>query len=258
MDTAAVLGMMQEVAEAVVRPRWRALSDEHIDQKKPGDYVTIADHESEIEITARLQAAYPGALIVGEEATAANPGLLRQLEDAEHAFVVDPVDGTRNFVQGKREYAVMVGEVIGGESVRGWIWQPELDQAFVVERGAGVTCNGRPLSRPAPDLHALRGATSHRRLIGRHPAGIDTRIGPTAWCCGVDYPNVCLDRIDYLIFKGMKPWDHVPGTLMVTELGGVARTFDRVDYTATVDSPPLLTAASAEAWDIAREGLDWN
>ena len=57
---------------------------------------------------------------------------------ADHAFTVDPVDGTKNFVNGSKDHAVMVAEVRGGEVVRGWIWQPQHETAYVAERGAGA------------------------------------------------------------------------------------------------------------------------
>src|SRR3982751_2625492 len=132
---------MQEVAEEVVNPRFRSLSSGQIDEKGPGDLVTVADREAEELITARLRAAYPGAVILGEEAYACRPALLAQFWACEHAFTVDPVDGTKNFVHGSPDHAVMVGEVRGGEAVRGWIWQPQHERAYVAERGAGAWRN---------------------------------------------------------------------------------------------------------------------
>ena len=70
VETDEVLTLLQEVAEEVINPRFRSLEDDEITEKNPGDLVTVADREAEVLITAALRAAYPDALILGEEATA--------------------------------------------------------------------------------------------------------------------------------------------------------------------------------------------
>lgn len=254
MTTDDVLLLMQETAEEVIRPRWRALADEDVSEKNPGDFVTVADHESEERITAVLQDAYPDALIVGEEAAAVRPEIVADVHAVDHAFVVDPVDGTRNFIHGSKNYAVMVGELRKGHIVRGWIWQPELNMAWVAELGAGATCNGDPLVLPQPDLSRVRGATTHRRLLRERPAGVE-ELGYTFYACGIDYPNICLGVGDFLIYRNMKPWDHVPGSLILRELGGVSKLIDGADYQAVPSRTPLIVAVNEEVWDVARACL---
>ncbi|HHV20718.1 MAG TPA: inositol monophosphatase [Propionibacterium sp.] len=251
LTTEQVLQLMQETAEEVIRPRWRALADDDISEKNPGDFVTVADQEAEVVITEWLRAAYPDALVVGEEASAANPGLEDLAHDAPHAFVVDPVDGTRNFIHGRKDYAVMIGELRRGEITRGWIWQPELDRAWVAELGAGATCNGEALTLPTPDLSGVRGATTHRRLLRHRPAGVE-ELGWTFYACGIDYPNIVLGTGDFLIYRYMKPWDHVPGSLILRELGGVSRTIDGRDYKAVPTNEPLVVAVNDDVWEIGR------
>ena len=88
MQTDAISDLIKDVAARVVTPRFRALADGEIHQKRPGDYVTIADHEAEAELTAALLAAYPDAVIIGEEAVAARPSILDALPHADHAFTL--------------------------------------------------------------------------------------------------------------------------------------------------------------------------
>ena len=170
MDTAAVLAMLQEVADEVVVPRFRALGDDEVSEKNPGDLVTVADREAEVLITERLRAAYPDAMVLGEEAVAADASLLQRFADADHAFTVDPVDGTKNFVKGSPDHAVMAAELRGGEVVRSWIWQPQHARAYVAERGAGAWRDGERLTRPdraGARQDDLRGVTSRRTWIGK-------------------------------------------------------------------------------------------
>ena len=138
---------MKQVAAEVITPRFRSLADGEVIEKNPGDLVTIADREAEVLITKALNAAYPDAVVLGEEAHAADHSILARYLAAEHAFTVDPVDGTKNFVHGSPDHAVMVSEVRDGVTERGWIWQPEHRMAWVAERGAGVRRDGVPVVR---------------------------------------------------------------------------------------------------------------
>ncbi|TNM42723.1 inositol monophosphatase [Nocardioides albidus] len=224
MDTAAVLTLLQDVAAEVIDPRFRALTDDQVSEKNPGDLVTVADHESETLITAALQAAYPDALVLGEEAMAADPGLLERFASAEHAFTVDPVDGTKNFVNGSPDHAVMVAEVRGGEVTRGWIWQPQHAASYVAERGAGAWRNGERLGvTVAGDGVPFR--TARRSWVGQELDGLGT-LELTWACCGVDYPHLIAGDAQALLYSRSMPWDHLPGSLILTEAGGVVGQHD--------------------------------
>ena len=75
-----MLSLMQDVAEQVINPRFRTLQDHQVSEKNPGDLVTVADHESEVLLTAALTAAYPDAVVLGEEAHAQGPDAARPLQ----------------------------------------------------------------------------------------------------------------------------------------------------------------------------------
>ena len=262
MDTEAVLRLLQDVAEEVVNPRFRSLSAGEIDEKGPGDLVTTADREAEEQITAALHAAYPHAVILGEETYAGRPGLLREFWAADHAFTVDPVDGTKNFVHGSPDHAVMVGEVKGGEAVRGWIWQPQHRTAYVAELGAGAWRNGERVVRPAtPPRDRWRGVTSRRAWLGRSLAE-DLRPLELTWVsCGIDYPHLAEGDADYVVYGRANPWDHVPGGLVLTEAGGFLGTDPDGPYRPTHDhgidgsAPRRLVAAGDRATYDAVIGL---
>lgn len=252
MDTDAILNLLKETAAELITPRFRALAAEQVMEKAPGDLVTVADRESEVAITARLREAYPDALILGEEATAADPGLLTAYAGADHAFTIDPVDGTKNFVNGNDDHAVMVAELRAGQAVRGWIWQPQHQLAYVAEAGAGTYCNGERLSAlpRSSDPAQVRGASSSR-LRGKSP-GDFAEVADSWWCAGVDYSHVLTGDIDYVLFRKDWPWDHVPGALMVAELGGYTGRLDGGGYDSRVRQDWLLSAATREIFDAVR------
>lgn len=241
METDDVLTMLREVAAEVITPRFRSLAAADVAEKNPGDLVTVADREAEVRITAALRRAYPDALVLGEEAEAGDPALVQRFRGADHAFTVDPVDGTRNFVHGSADHAVMVAEVRAGEVVRSWIWQPQHETAYVAERGAGAWRDGERLTRP-PLGEDLRGVTSRRSWIGR-ALGTLRALELTWVCCGVDYPKLVEGAADYALFRRAKPWDHAPGSLLLAEAGGYVGTFDGRPYLPQTDEPAGLVAA---------------
>ena len=252
LDTGAVLTLVQDVAEEVVVPRFRALDSEEIDEKGPGDLVTVADQEAERLLTDALLAAYPDALVLGEEATASDPSLLERFRAADHAFTVDPVDGTKNFVKGSPDHAVMLAELRGGDVVRSWIWQPQHRHAYVAERGAGAFRDGTRLVRPP--VGELRGVTSRRSWIGR-TLGALSALELTWVCCGVDYPKLVEGDADYAVYRKGNPWDHAPGSLLVTEAGGYVGTFAGEPYRAQDPEPAGLVAAADRATYDLVQGL---
>lgn len=234
MQTDEVLALVQDVSAQVIEPRFRSLDDGEVHEKNPGDLVTVADREAEVLLTRALTAAYPDALVLGEEAASADPRLLERFAGADHAFTVDPVDGTRNFVHGSPDHAVMVSELRAGAVVRSWIWQPQHRLAYVAERGAGAYRDGDRLTTtpPAPGA-ALRGTTSNRSWVGRSLGDLPA-MGLTWVSCGVDYPRLAEGHADYVVYRGVSPqgtfrrglpWDHAPGSLLVTEAGGTVLTF---------------------------------
>lgn len=252
MSTAEVTAAIREVTDAEILPRFRALAEEEIIEKRPGDVVTVADRLAERALTAIFQAQDPGCLVVGEEGVYADPTPLKALPSAERAWVIDPIDGTRNFAAGSSDFAVMVAEVRAGVTTRGWIWQPVHDRMYVAERGAGVRLNDEVLpDRETADhlVGALHGRYGHPR------PGVPEQISLVrlAGCCGVDYPNVVEGRRAFLGYWSMHPWDHLPGALMVTETGGRVATIDGRTYAAGVTGRYLLAARSPEIWELAAE-----
>lgn len=238
-----MLDLMKRVAAEVITPRFRSLADGEVMEKKPGDLVTVADREAEALLTEAIATAYPRALVLGEEATAADHTLVNRFALAEHAFTVDPVDGTKNFVRGSPDHAVMVSEVRGGATVRAWIWQPEHQEGWVAERGGGVWRNGERMTRePLHDGARPHGVTSMWSLRG-HVLGDLPPLSGSWVCCGVDYPKLIEGATDFILYGRNSPWDHAPGSLMVREAGGWTGHPDGSAYRPASRVPGIIVAA---------------
>jgi fructose-1,6-bisphosphatase/inositol monophosphatase family enzyme len=234
-----------------------------VEEKSPGEVVTAADREAEGLITPLLKSLRPDAVVVGEEATAADPSLLQAVHNEATAWLVDPLDGTSNFVAGSRRFAVMVALMEAGITTHAWIWRPLQDEAWVAQRGAGTTCNGDRLPVQALSRRAgrPRGAVRLRFLDEEHRAHAEAgsrglgEILPGTGCAGFEYPEIVTGWQDFVLFRRTLPWDHAPGTLILQEAGGIARRWDGSDYAPGDGKEGLIAAADETSWAAAEAVL---
>src|SRR5580692_7741557 len=107
----AIDQIIREVGVAEIMPRFRKLAAGDVQMKGKDDPVTIADQESERVLTERFTDYLPGSTVVGEEGVSRDKSVLNRLKDDDPVWIIDPIDGTRNFVAGIPEFAVMVALV---------------------------------------------------------------------------------------------------------------------------------------------------
>jgi fructose-1,6-bisphosphatase/inositol monophosphatase family enzyme len=258
-----VADLIREVAATIVMPRFRHLAEGDVQQKSPGDLVTVADQESEKALTAGLTALLPGSTVVGEEAAAADPRVLSRVGDPGAVWIVDPVDGTNNFAAGKTPFAIMVALVRDGETAASWILDVPGDHLTVAEAGAGAYRDGvRVKTRTDdPGARALRGVVASRYLP-QHLREIATANAPALGqvtaghhCAGYEYPAVATDEQQFALFWRILPWDHVPGALIVREAGGTVRHLDGSSYRPTDSERGLLVTPNDDVWHTVRDTL---
>ncbi|HET9517334.1 MAG TPA: inositol monophosphatase family protein [Actinoplanes sp.] len=255
--------LIREVASEVVLPRFQCLTADEVHEKAPGDVVTIADQEAERLLTAGLARLLPGSVVVGEEAVAADPEVLRRLDGNGAVWLVDPVDGTANFAAGRAPFAVMVALIRDGTPVAGWILDVLGDRLAVAEAGSGAFVDGvRVRTRTdAPPAAQLRGSVASWYLPDELRAEVaqrGTRLGamlPGKHCAGCEYPAVVDDSQQFTCFWRVLPWDHVPGALFVTEAGGLVQHLDGTPYRPATQRRGLLVAANADIWHTVRATL---
>ena len=281
VTTAEVAEIIRGVSTRVIDPGFRRLSPDQIHEKAPGDLVTDLDRQAEGELS-RLLTSAGGGIVVGEESVHDDASVLQELPTAELAWVIDPIDGTKNYVNGSTHHAVMVAEVQHGVTTRSWIWQPQLGHMWIAERGNGLVCDGEPVTsnqrRPDPETigpnaqlldhpDPAQRVTADRQVVRAVTAyPHNRRTSPSlTWseahsCCGVDYPLICLGEQDVACWFHIHPWDHLPGSLMVTECGGVVRVADGADYTArhTEQRGVIIAACDERSWQIAAQALEEN
>nr|AHZ45582.1 inositol monophosphatase [uncultured bacterium] len=213
------------------------------------------DRESEGMITEALRRIRPDAIVVGEEATHADPSLAAVLSTPQPAWLLDPLDGTANFVEGSEDFAVMVAFVEGGHTTHAWIWRPIASESWTAALGEGAYRNGERVTVATSPRSHLRGAVLTRFLEPEHRAHIDAHVHelgevlPGLKCAGVEYPDIITASQDFAMFKRTLPWDHAPGAFILREAGGVARRWDGTDYEPTIEGVGLLATATNATWD---------
>lgn len=149
-----VSDLLREVAAEAVMPRFRRLAEAEVRLKSPGEEVTIADEEAERLLTAGLSALLPGSRVIGEEAVSARPELMQGLGEGT-VFVVDPVDGTANFIKGSPCFSMMVALLREGEAIASWMLSPATGRSM------------SPSAARAPgSMASASGSGSHRNGPG--------------------------------------------------------------------------------------------
>ncbi|MBQ1026969.1 inositol monophosphatase family protein [Micromonospora sp. C95] len=251
-----VAGLLRETADRVVLPLFRHLDVADVSEKAPGELVTVADRRAEEMISAGLLRLRPGSVVVGEEAVADDPDLLRHLRASGDVWLVDPVDGTANFAAGRRPFALMVSLLTDGQQVAAWVFDPLADALATARTGEGTYLDGQPLQLPdgAPPMGELRGTAMTKFLPGPSRRTVEAgsaRLGellPGQHCAGREYLDVLTGQQQFVLFWRTLPWDHGPGTLLVQAAGGVARRLDGTDYHPADTEHGLLVAVNAEVW----------
>lgn len=142
-----VTRLLVDVAATAIVPRFRALTACDVDEKSPGEPVTVADREAERLITDGLRSILD-IPVVGEEATATDPRLLDALRVARSVWLVDPIDGTADFIAGRPNYAIMAALVRAGQTVASWIVLPAHGRNYVAESGGGTYRDGEKIRLP--------------------------------------------------------------------------------------------------------------
>ncbi|MEN5163187.1 MULTISPECIES: inositol monophosphatase family protein [Achromobacter] len=266
-DTRKLAAVLAETALTEVMPRFRNLPEGSVRGKSsPRDLVTDADEAAERMIGARLAKLHPGAVLIGEEASARNPALLNMLVDADLAFLIDPIDGTRNYVAGLPLFGMMIAACHRGDVIAGVIYDPVNRDSALAVRGEGAWMeyeNGRrvPLTvaPPAPleDMDGLIATGALPEPLRTTVNGHLSRLASTASlrCAAHEYRMLAAGHCHIALYNQLTAWDHAAGWLLHREAGGYAARFDGSPYKPTHRTGGLLYAPDAGSWHAARKAL---
>lgn len=261
-----LIDIVRNAARVEILPHFRNLAAGSIEAKTdPSDLVTIADRAAEARITREVASLLPQAMIIGEEAVSANPALLQGLATAELAVLVDPIDGTWNFVGGSSLFGVILAVVEGGRTTFGLLYDPVNDGWVTAHAGEGAFRFDREGRRERLRIHPeeMRSAAfmplgqfdpqTQRALFSRFT---DVARLSSLYCSCHEYWLLAHGAADFGVSAMLNPWDHAAGELIIREAGGHAAMLDGSPYRPGISQGKnLLVARSPALWKTVRDQL---
>jgi myo-inositol-1(or 4)-monophosphatase len=223
----ALLNVMVQAAQKAAKGLIRDLGELEqlqVSKKGPADYVSKADHRAEGILRAELSKARPGYGLLMEETGVVHGS------DTSNRWIIDPLDGTTNFLHGIPHFSISIALERDGEPFAGVIYNPVPDEMYVAEKGAGAFLNGRRLRVSGRRLFEealfatgipFKGLPDHSLflrqlgLVMARSSGI-RRYGSAA----LDLAYVAAGRYDGFWENGLNPWDIAAGIVLVREAGG--------------------------------------
>ncbi len=240
----AVAALVRSAAETEILPRFKNLAAGEVREKAPGQIVTDADVAAEKLLADTLTSLLPGA-VVGEEGVAEDPTRMQALQRPGPVWVIDPVDGTANFVVGNPRFAVIVALVIDGETKLGLIHDPVADHTVFAMAGQGAWEGGKRLLVPVEKPIAEMTGSAKRRSPLADCAGHVGRRGSA----GQDYLDLARGALDFAYYRGLTPWDHAAGVLIHREAQGYGALLGDRPYSPVVPyDERLLLAPGRTSW----------
>ena len=204
-----------------------------ISRKDRNDFVTEVDEACERVIIETLTQAYPSHGFLGEESGLT--GVSAASKASEYVWVIDPLDGTTNFIHGMPVYCVSIGLLHKGQVTQAVVYDPSRDELFVASKGKGAFLNDRRIRVSKQDR--LEGALVGTGFPFKRQAQIDLYLSmfkeisekaaglrrPGA--AAIDLAYVAAGRYDAFFEMGLMPWDAAAGSLLITEAGGFVGNF---------------------------------
>lgn len=265
-DVDAVTQLIREAAATLILPRFRHLRPEDIEDKSTSpdreDLVTAVDRDVEAWLTKAFVRIEPRSTVIGEEAVHADSGLMSRLDADEPVWIIDPIDGTKNFARGRDGFGVMVARVVSGHTMAAWILLPARGEMFVAEAGGGAWLNGERVRVPSHRAQEpLRGSLFARYM----PPDVRSRVMtgardglelfPDSSCAAVEYTDTLRGDKDFLVYYRLLPWDHAPPALILTEAGGCVEHLDGRPYTVRSDNQVTIVARNRDVAGEIRQRL---
>ena len=256
-----VADILRECSDQYIMPRYNKLLDSEVLTKTgPSDLVTQADIDVEEHLSRVLPELLPGSVVVGEEGVSSGTVSLDLLSDTTRpVWIVDPVDGTFNFVHGRREFGVMLGLIIDGVTEYGWIYDVLGEEMSIGARGNGAFCEGVRLQVAAEnDLGRMSGHINPKYFPPEYRDHINAKRTHFAYCKSIgcaahEYLRIAKGEAHFSVYSRLKPWDHIPGALIVNEAGGNVVKWDGALYAPHEFHTGIIATAKADGW---REILD--
>lgn len=209
---------------------WNELKEHHISTKEDGSILTIADTEVDAYIRKELEDAFPDHSVLSEES--------ENKKTTEGVFIIDPIDGTKNFANGDTNFGISIGFVVNGKSEIGVVYAPAENNIYIGEKGGSSyknnikiqvseidsLANAKLFIHEGRSLNTVNTHENLRTLFSKEHSNIV--IEKVKGCASLDICRIADGTYDAFIHKGLSAWDIAAGMVILESAGGVACHFD--------------------------------
>ena len=262
IDAQKIEAIIRHVAATEIMPRFRNLQHGDSREKNPNDFVTVADEAAERAFERLLAEALPGSLVVGEEAVARDKSVLDRFREDRPVWVIDPIDGTSNFMKGNETFGVLIALVRNGATQYGWAFDAPGNRMAWAKRGGGAWLDGKRIEirNDKTDLSQMVGygvsgsAGKYKSVASRFKKMVRLR------CVLHEFMHFFTGDADFVMHVNeLTPWDHAAVNLIAQEAGACSLIGDGAPYDPTfMGRASLITAPSRACWDKLHDVLNEN
>ncbi len=278
-DPSQVSSFLRKTVEQILLPRFGNLASKDVYRKGDDSLVTEADLAAERFLSTSLSPLVSGSRVLGEESIANDSSRLQAFvgEQARSPYwLVDPLDGTRNFVKGSEIFCSMVALVLDEQVRASWLYSHKERSIFHAIEGVGAFVDDQPIATVAEakgearyeTRDDARGETSDDKSPASRGSAGDKPRGRISWtkkplaydderlerlasvrCAGQDFVDLAYGRIDFSYYNKLWPWDHAPGGFLLKTLGGHLGEFETGrPYLPHEHAGPILATRKSLHW----------
>ena len=267
IDFDKVESIIQEVADTEILPRFCSLKKEEISYKAGDDPVTIADRRAENALSKRLSDLLQGSKVVAEEAYASDMRIFDHFHDESPVWIIDPIDGTRNFIAGRDTFGIIVALSQQNQTLASWLYHPTSREFISAEKGGGAYYQGQKLKvRSAESLDKMLGVLGYQIYQAYQNSAHATddsfqkpRFAEPSKAACHDFPRLVLDKPHFgcddaqqwhfrALLQTCSPWDDAAPLMIHSESGGYSAHWNGEPFRPNSYGHGFMATPDKDSW----------
>ena len=241
--------ILYNISKNIIIPSFGNLKENQISFKNGLDIVTEVDIAVELELKKQLSKLLNNTYFIGEETFSKDPSILKNYSSDNYCWTVDPIDGTKNFVNSKERFAVMVGLTKKNKIKQTFIYKP-ISEEFIYAGSNGTFINDKKLilKKETQIENAIGSVSSkywseNKKIKIKEIKNFFEKIDSYG-SIGCEYLDIALGLRNFALLSRLYPWDHIPGVFIVRQAGGHDCHFDKLGYKFYEHSNNLVVSNS--------------
>tara|TARA_B100001123_G_scaffold17303_2_gene19367 strand:- start:1619 stop:2419 length:801 start_codon:yes stop_codon:yes gene_type:complete len=250
VDHSLIQNILFDISKKKILPKFGNLSSQNIFNKNIKDIVTIVDIEVESALKNILTNILINSNFVGEESYTKNPKILKYYLEDKFCWTVDPIDGTKNYVNKKSKFAVMIALTKKNKIYQSYIYKPITEEFIYADLDQGTFSNNKKIKiQEKNDIKNSIGSISKKYWSENLENKIldikkSFKKVNSYGSIGCEYLDIVIQKRDFTILSKLSPWDHIPGVFLIRQAGGNDCHFDKKKYRFFENSKNLIVSSS--------------